>query len=146
MHPSIFINDTGGGNLLQLQTGGANRFVVDNSGNVGIGTAGPDSTLHVIGGVCIETEDTGCAAGTGDLIVSGGDITGANSVAIDLGEAGDNDIYFYADADTSNYLRMATGTEVATETVSALYWEGIETYSNAPGFSVNDLVTPILQA
>src|SRR5205814_1418081 len=31
---SIFINDTGGGNLLQLQTSGTDKFVVDNSGNL----------------------------------------------------------------------------------------------------------------
>jgi len=43
----------------------SNSLVVDSSGNVGMGTAGPDSTLHVIGGVCAETSDTGCAATSG---------------------------------------------------------------------------------
>ncbi len=33
---SIFINDTGGGNLLQLQTSGVDKFLVDNSGNVSL--------------------------------------------------------------------------------------------------------------
>jgi hypothetical protein len=43
-NPSIFINDTGGGNLLQLQSGATDRFVVDNLGNldvVGHGAFGP---------------------------------------------------------------------------------------------------------
>lgn len=31
---SIFINDTGGGNLLQLQSGGVDRFVVANNGDI----------------------------------------------------------------------------------------------------------------
>ncbi len=46
-NPSIFINDTGGGNLLQLQSGSTNRFVIDNSGNVGIGNTEPLGLLHI---------------------------------------------------------------------------------------------------
>lgn len=33
-NPSLFINDTGGGNLLQLQSGGTDRFVIDTSGDL----------------------------------------------------------------------------------------------------------------
>ena len=40
---SIAVNDTGGGNLLQLQTGGVDKFVVSNAGNIGIGTTAPNS-------------------------------------------------------------------------------------------------------
>ncbi len=32
--PSVFLNNTGGGGLLELQSSGVDRFVVDNSGNV----------------------------------------------------------------------------------------------------------------
>ena len=35
---------------------------------VGVGTLAPDSTLHVIGGVCVETSDSGCAAAAGEVI------------------------------------------------------------------------------
>jgi hypothetical protein len=44
-------------------------------GNVGIGTASPDSRLHVVGGgVCIEQSDSGCAVGSGNLTVHGDSI------------------------------------------------------------------------
>ncbi len=52
---SIFINDTGGGNLIQLQAGGINRFVVAANGDTTVGgilnvntlnrTSGPNSTV-----------------------------------------------------------------------------------------------------
>ena len=49
---SIFVNDTGGGNLIQIQRNGVNRFVVDNNGNVTFGgtsssTLVPNSDLTV---------------------------------------------------------------------------------------------------
>lgn len=34
---------------------------------VGIGTINPDSSLHVVGGVCVETSDSGCAATSGTV-------------------------------------------------------------------------------
>ncbi|MDA2922779.1 hypothetical protein MYX07_05975, partial [Patescibacteria group bacterium AH-259-L07] len=49
-NPSIFINNTSTGNLLQLQKSGADKFVVDNSGNVGIGTTSPGGKLHAYTG------------------------------------------------------------------------------------------------
>jgi hypothetical protein len=42
-------------------------IILKPSGNVGIGTTSPDSTLHVIGGVCVESSDTGCSAPAGRL-------------------------------------------------------------------------------
>jgi hypothetical protein len=36
---SIFVNDTGGGNLIQLQAGGTNRFVVASNGDTTVGGA-----------------------------------------------------------------------------------------------------------
>jgi len=37
---SILANDTGGGNLMQLQVGGTDKFVIDNDGEISIGAAG----------------------------------------------------------------------------------------------------------
>lgn len=40
INDSIYINDTGGGNLLRLQTGGVNKFVVDGTGLLLTGSIG----------------------------------------------------------------------------------------------------------
>ena len=50
---SIYINDTAGGNLLQLQSGGSDKFVVDNSGNTAISgnvTVAASKSLTLNGG------------------------------------------------------------------------------------------------
>jgi hypothetical protein len=42
--PSLWINDTGGGNLIHLRQGGTDRFIVTNAGNLAVGGVGT-STL-----------------------------------------------------------------------------------------------------
>jgi hypothetical protein len=61
------------------------------AGKLGIGTTGPDSLLHIAGGgICIESSDSGCAAGSGQLVInssgSGGllRITDTTSTARDV--------------------------------------------------------------
>ncbi|MFC1600685.1 beta strand repeat-containing protein, partial [Patescibacteria group bacterium] len=55
---------------------------------------------------------TGNVQMDGDLTVSGGDITGANSAAIDIGEDGSGDIRFLPDGDTDDYLYMDTASDL----------------------------------
>ena len=45
---ALLINHQGSGKLMQLQDGGVDKFVVDNSGNVGIGTASTANILTVV--------------------------------------------------------------------------------------------------
>lgn len=44
---SVFINDTGGGNLLQLQSGGVNKFVVSADGATTISNASTSTALQI---------------------------------------------------------------------------------------------------
>ena len=63
---------------------------VDSIGRVGIGTKTQVSTLHVVGvnGLCVETTDTGCNAGAGNLFVAGNgtfqDSTAGGTVSVNL--------------------------------------------------------------
>ncbi len=80
---ALNVRQDGTGDILTLQDGTNTVLAVKDGGNVGIGTAGPDSKLHVVGGgVCIESSDTACAAGSGDLAVNGGDITSTAATLI----------------------------------------------------------------
>ncbi len=63
--PSIFINKVASGtNILELQRNGADRFVIDNAGSVGIGVPAPGSRLEVKG--------PGAGSGTSALSVLNG--------------------------------------------------------------------------
>jgi hypothetical protein len=74
----IIRNSGTGGSFDFVQTGSGNFTFT--GGNVGIGTVGPDSTLHVIGGVCVEPTDSGCAASTGTIRAARASIAGLNTV------------------------------------------------------------------
>ena len=45
-------------------------LVVEAQGDIGIGTITPDADLHVIGGVCVEASDSGCAPAAGAVRAS----------------------------------------------------------------------------
>ena len=47
-----------GANELAITTGGGQRLVADSSGNIGIGTSGPQEKLHLIGKARIDDTDT----------------------------------------------------------------------------------------
>lgn len=86
---SVFINKTGTGNILQLQTGGVDSFVVNNSGNLSFGSATDHSisvaeagsgeagkTLTVSGG---SGSSVGTGTAGGSLILQGGDAQGTGN-------------------------------------------------------------------
>jgi hypothetical protein len=54
--------------------------VNDISEKVGIGTTTPDSTLHVIGGLCVESSDSGCSTSSGYIKASNGFCIGSNCI------------------------------------------------------------------
>lgn len=66
-NPSIFVNDTGGGNLLQLQSGATDRFVVGNTGTVTAATWNGTTVGVGYGGTGTSTAFT-----TGSVVFAGG--------------------------------------------------------------------------
>ncbi|HSX27440.1 MAG TPA: NosD domain-containing protein, partial [Patescibacteria group bacterium] len=70
---SIFINDTGGGNLLQFQSGGVDRFVVSNSGGITAASLTLGSPLTIPNG------GTGATTASGARTNLGAAASGANA-------------------------------------------------------------------
>jgi len=81
---SISVNDTAGGNLLKLQQGGADKFVVDNTGTL---TFAGGSAINALGALTINTDPTGAlsvdSGGSGAVNIG----SGANTKAITLGNS-----------------------------------------------------------
>lgn len=87
---SIYINKTGtGGNFLDLQSGGANAFVLDSSGNITFGsnanhTISVTTTATGVAGKSLtvsagSTTNSGTGAAGGDLILQGGNAGGSGN-------------------------------------------------------------------
>ncbi len=91
-----------------LSAGGSvwNNLILQPGGNVGIGTTGPDSKLHIIGGVCIEATDTGCDtsvySSNADELVLGKNEAVNTGLTIISGTGNQGNIYFN-DADDSTF-------------------------------------------
>ncbi|MEM5792981.1 MAG: NYN domain-containing protein [Candidatus Aenigmatarchaeota archaeon] len=59
-------------NLTVIQNLSAGSVLwVDSSGKIGVATTSPSSTLHVIGGICAESSNTGCVVSSGYVRGSG---------------------------------------------------------------------------
>ncbi|MBU0667697.1 hypothetical protein KJ951_01165 [Patescibacteria group bacterium] len=113
------------------------------SGGEGLLVGGTAETLDN-SGFSMSGDDlfvAGMAGIEGNVYTDGSFIAGA-SLELNDGYIRDTnaDIFLQPDNDSSNYIRFSTGIAEGgvTQTVSAMYFEGILEYSNDPGFSVDD--------
>jgi hypothetical protein len=111
--PGVYINSVSNKPVI-LATGGG-------SSNVGIGTAGPDAKLHVIGSICAESSDTGCAPTSGYVRGAGLCIGTDCKTSWPSGVGGSG---------TANYLSKWTagttlGNSLVYETVASPNWVDI---------------------
>ncbi len=60
----VVIDNAGSGSILSASSSGQNRFVITQSGNVGIADANPDNTLKVVGSVCVNSATGACSGNT----------------------------------------------------------------------------------
>jgi hypothetical protein len=156
--------DVTSGEALTISAPGAGHIILTpGTGNVGIVATDPDYKFTVEGQAAVADNEGGADSdGTlylgrnssaweslawndtadrfefSDDLYASSFITGTSLTMHDDYIRDTGDINLQADSDTSNYFKISTGTEVNLETVSALYWQGILDYSNAPGFSIND--------
>lgn len=116
--------ETGDAGWAVLDSAGSSvRMLVDGGGDVGIGTTTPDTKLHVIGAICAESADSGCAPTSGHITAArfNGPLTGNVT----------------GNADTSTAL-AANGTNCAAGQAA----RGTDASSNAEGcFSVLSTVS-----
>lgn len=86
--PSIYINKTGTGNLLEFQTGGSSAFLINNSGDVSFGANANHSLTVTTAGAGVAGKSltitagaagTGAAINGGDLLLQGGSASGTGT-------------------------------------------------------------------
>lgn len=64
----LVIDNAGSGSILSASSSGQNRFVITQSGNVGIADANPENTLKVVGSVCVNSTAGACSGNTAGTI------------------------------------------------------------------------------
>jgi len=125
---SILTSNTGDLNIDNTNTTGTTAFIL------GTDTTATDFQIQNNSTSALFTVlGSGAATFSGDLTVSGGDITGANSAAIDIGEAVSGNILLYANGDTDDYIHFYT----ATNEEYILFEDASLAYTNDPGFRLN---------
>lgn len=115
-------------------SGEKNTLTLKNTGNVGIGTTGPDAKLHVIGSICAELSDTDCApALTSGYIRGAGLCIGADCRTSWLSGGTVTSISAGTGITLSPNPIIATGT-VSLNLASANTWTGAQTFSGGANF------------
>lgn len=64
----LVIDNAGSGSILSASSSGQNRFVITQSGNVGIADANPENTLKVVGSVCVNSATGACSGNSAGTI------------------------------------------------------------------------------
>jgi len=85
-------NETGANDIFVASASGSPKFLIDNSGNVGIGTTGPDHKLHVIGATLIGAETLGV------FIQNAGSAALSSSDSVLIGRSGTGGVYPFNEA------------------------------------------------
>ncbi|MGI5828287.1 MAG: tail fiber domain-containing protein, partial [Patescibacteria group bacterium] len=90
------LNNTGAGNLFDVQVDGASKLLINNSGNVGIGTTAPEFALDITGDARI---------GGGELYLTGISSSSSTTAGTVYYDSDDNNLYVY---DGSGWVDLTT--------------------------------------
>jgi hypothetical protein len=118
---SIFINDTGGGNLLQLQTGGVDRFTIANNGNA---TISGSLTVASLGNGFVKSA-SGALSVVSAINLASGDVT--NTLPVSNGGTGFNTI-------PANGVLIGNGTSPVSSVVAGGAGLCLISTAGAPSF------------
>ena len=149
--PALTINQETSGDILQLQRSGAAKLTVLENGNLGIGTAVPQSALHVIGSARVDgnaligdsvTADAHTVLGSASLTYSG------TSTALTVNQQGTGKLFEVQDAGTARMTILDGGfVGIGTATPqSALHVIGSASVSSNLVVSGNITATGLLTA
>jgi hypothetical protein len=103
-YPALVVNQTGSGNIVEFQSATTSRFLIDNSGNVGIGTTTPSSLLELY-----KTDASPI------LTITAASTTYSPQIQFRIGATPEIKFTFGIDPSTGN-LRLIPGSEISTST------------------------------
>jgi hypothetical protein len=149
--PALTINQETSGDILQLQRSGAAKVTVLENGNLGIGTAAPQSALHVIGSARVDGNALIGDSATGDAhtVLGSASVTySGTSTALTVNQQGTGKLFEVQDAGTARMTILDGGfVGIGTATPqSALHVIGSATLSSNLVVSGNITATGLLTA